>query len=146
MKMTRQPHDQYSKEALLEILAFFGGKSEAQRFLHQAVETLVALSDQGPLFRNVFDVFHKWHEDTKTQENLTPEDKELLMVLSPAYEKSRTQALLEGMLQGREQGKQQGCLDERQFYVENLLKLRFGIDEALSQLNVSPTHNRQLST
>ena len=34
MKMTRQPHDQYSKEALLEILAFFGGKSEAQRFIH----------------------------------------------------------------------------------------------------------------
>ncbi len=34
MKMTRQPYDQYSKEALLEILAFFGGKSEAQRFIH----------------------------------------------------------------------------------------------------------------
>ncbi|OQY44450.1 MAG: hypothetical protein B6247_30235 [Candidatus Parabeggiatoa sp. nov. 2] len=32
MKMTRQPHDQYSKEALLEIL--FGGKSEAQRPIH----------------------------------------------------------------------------------------------------------------
>jgi hypothetical protein len=34
MKMTRQPYDQYSKEALLEILAFFGGKSEAQRPIH----------------------------------------------------------------------------------------------------------------
>ncbi|RKZ49347.1 MAG: hypothetical protein DRR16_23555 [Candidatus Parabeggiatoa sp. nov. 3] len=32
MKMTRQPHDQYSKEALLEILAFFGGKSISYQF------------------------------------------------------------------------------------------------------------------
>jgi len=34
MKMTRQPHDQYSKEALLEILAFFWGKYESQRPIH----------------------------------------------------------------------------------------------------------------
>ena len=40
------------------------------------------------------------------------------MTLSPAYEKSRMQTILQ----------------ERQFYVENLLKLRFGVDEALSQL------------
>jgi hypothetical protein len=52
---------------------------------------------------NVLDVFHKWHEDIKAQDDLTPEDKELLMILSPAYEKSRTQALLEGMLKGQQQ-------------------------------------------
>ena len=277
MKMTRQPHDQYSKEALLEILAFFGGKSEAQRFIHpkevyyadicfeppptlsktdlkkvgvlgnmittpclieyfwtpptqmetrlclmklfswhgdilreakrkkkemdeknpqqnlqeilpkvlprlwilttsaskeylasfdfkprqswckgfyffvgeamntgivvidelpetletvwlrilgtdktqqKAIETFATLKDKGLLLDNVLDVFHKWHEDTRAQDNLTPEDKELLMTLSPAYEKSRMQTILQ----------------ERQFYVENLLKLRFGVDEALSQL------------
>jgi len=103
------------------------GKSKTQQ---KAIETLANKDDQSPLFNNVFDVFHKWHEDTKTQDNLTPEDKELLMILSPAYEKSRTQALLEGMLQGREQGQ----LDERHFYIKNLLKLRFGVDEELSQL------------
>jgi hypothetical protein len=91
------------------------GKGKTQQ---QAIETLTTLEDQGRLLFNVLDVFYKWHEDTKTQDQLTPEDKELLMILSPAYEKSRTQAILQ----------------ERQFYVENLLKLRFGVDKALSQL------------
>ena len=44
------------------------------------------------------------------------------MISSPAYEKSRTQAML------------QGHLEERHLVVKNLLKLRFGVDEALSQL------------
>jgi len=90
------------------------GKDKTQQ---KAIETLATL-DKGPLLDNVLDVFYKWHEDTQAQDHLTPEDKELLMILSPAYEKSRNQLLLQ----------------ERQFYVENLLKLRFGIDEALSQL------------
>ncbi|RKZ68294.1 MAG: hypothetical protein DRQ99_04200 [Candidatus Parabeggiatoa sp. nov. 3] len=280
MKMTRQPHDQYSKEALLEILAFFGGKSEAQRFIHpkevyyadisfeppptltktdlekvgvlgdmiatpclieyfwtpptqmetrlclmklfswhgdilreakrkqkeikaknlqqllpkvlpklwilttsasqeflasfdfkphrsewcegfyfvgeamntgivvidelpetletvwlrifgkgktqqKAIETLATLEDQEPLLDNVLDVFHKWHEDTQAQDHLTPEDKELLMILSPAYEKSRTQAIVEGVLKGR--------LESQRVFVKSWLQSRFGdIDSALS--------------
>ena len=40
------------------------------------------------------------------------------MILSPAYEKSRTQAILQ----------------ERHSVVEKLLNLRFGVDETLSQL------------
>ncbi len=103
------------------------GKGKTQQ---KAIETLATLEDKEPLLENVLDVFHKWHEDTQAQDHLTPEDKELLMILSPAYEKSRTQAIVEGVLKGQEQGR----LDERKFYVNNLMKLRFGIDEALSQL------------
>jgi len=282
MKMTRQPHDQYSKEALLEILAFFGGKSEAQRFIHpkevyyadicfeppptlsktdlkkvgvlgnmittpclieyfwtpptqmetrlclmklfswhgdilreakrkkkemdeknpqqvknlqevlpkvlpklwilttsasqeflasfyvkasqpkwckgfyffgeamntgivvidelpetletvwlrilgtdktqqKAIETFATLKDKGLLLNNVLDVFYKWHEDTKAQDDLTTEDKELLMTLSPAYEKSRMQAIL------------QGRLETQRVFVKSWLQSRFGeIDKALS--------------
>jgi len=40
--------------------------------------------------------------------------------------KSRTQAMFEGFKQGH--------LEERYSVVENLLKLRFGVDETLSQL------------
>ena len=114
------------------------GKGKTQQ---KAIETLASLDDKGPLFRNVFDVFHKWHEDTQAQDNLTPEDKELLMILSPAYEKSRTLALLEGMLQGREQGReqgiqqgiQQGRLETQRVFVKSWLQSRFGkIDSALS--------------
>ncbi|EDN69004.1 conserved hypothetical protein [Beggiatoa sp. PS] len=98
------------------------GKGQTQL---QAVETLATLDDHGPLFQNVFDVFYKWHEDTKAQDHLTPEDKELLMILSPAYEKSRTQALLEGMLQGR--------LESQRVFVKSWLESRFGeIDNTLS--------------
>jgi hypothetical protein len=95
------------------------GKGDTQQ---RAIKTLATLEDKGPLLDNVLDVFHKWHEDTKAQDHLTPEDKELLMILSPAYEKSRNQAML------------QGHLEERYSVVENLLKLRFGVDETLSQL------------
>jgi hypothetical protein len=287
MKMTRQPHDQYSKEALLEILAFFGGKSEAQRFIHpkevyyadisfeppptlmkkdlkkvgilgdmittpclieyfwtpptqmetrlcimklfswhgdlfreakkkqkeikarnvqqllpevlpklwilttsisqaflasfdfkphqsewckgvyflsgeamntgivvidelpetldtvwlrifgkgvtqkKAIETLATLEDQAPLLDNVLDVFHKWHEDTKAQGDLTPEEKELLMILSPAYEKSRTQAIVEGVIKGQEQGR----LESQRIFVKSWLESRFGeIDSRLSSV------------
>jgi len=95
------------------------GKGETQQ---QAIKTLATLEDKGLLLDNVLDIFHKWHEDTKAQDHLTPEDQELLMILSPAYEKSRNQAML------------QGHIEERYSVVENLLKLRFGVDETLSQL------------
>jgi len=94
------------------------GKGKTQQ---KAVETLTSLDDRGILLDNVLDVFHKWHEDTKAQDNLTPEDKELLMILSPAYEKSRTQARL------------QGRLETQRVFVKSWLQSRFGkIDKALS--------------
>ena len=111
------------------------GKGETQQ---QAIKTLATLEDKGPLLDNVLDIFHKWHEDTKAQDHLTPEDKELLMILSPAYEKSRNQAMLEGMQIGLLLGLQQSLQSQKSHLdkqlIENLLKLRFGIDEALSQL------------
>ena len=94
------------------------GKGKTQQ---KAIETLATLEDREPLLDNVLDVFHKWHEDTKAQDNLTPEDKELLMILSPAYEKSRTQAIL------------QGRLESQRVFVKSWLESRFGdIDSALS--------------
>ena len=107
------------------------GKGKIQQ---KAIKTFATLKYKGPLLDNVLDIFHKWHEDTKAQDHLTPEDEELLMILSPAYEKSRTQALLEGMLRGQKQGVQQGHLEERHSVVEKMLKLRFGVDETLSQV------------
>jgi hypothetical protein len=96
------------------------GKGETQQ---QAIKTLATLEDKGPLLDNVLDVFHKWHEDTKAQDHLTPEDKELLMILSPAYEKSRNQAML------------QGRLETQRVFVKSWLQSRFGeIDKALSQV------------
>jgi hypothetical protein len=51
------------------------------------------------------------------------------MILSPAYEKSRTQALLEGMLKGQ----QQGIRQTQRVFVKSWLESRFGeIDNALS--------------
>lgn len=98
------------------------GKGKTQQ---KAIETLATLEDQEPLLDNVLDVFHKWHEDTQAQDHLTPEDKELLMILSPAYEKSRTQAIVEGVLKGR--------LESQRVFVKSWLQSRFGdIDSALS--------------
>jgi len=51
------------------------------------------------------------------------------MILSPAYEKSRTQAIVEGVLKGQEQGR----LESQRVFVKSWLQYRFGdIDSALS--------------
>ena len=56
------------------------------------------------------------------------------MNLSRAYFKWREETLLQGLQKGLQKGLQQGHLEERHLLVENMLKLRFGVDETLSQV------------
>ncbi len=89
----------------------------------EAIKTLATLKDKEPLHSQVLDVLHKWHADVLVQDDLTPKEEELLMILSPAYEESRRKAI------------QQGIREDRHLVVENMLKLRFGeIDNRLSQV------------
>jgi hypothetical protein len=61
----------------------------------------------------------------ETGENLTEEDRELLMKLSPAYLRWREETLQEGRLEGRQQ--------DRREMVVNLLRVRFGsLDDQLA--------------
>lgn len=76
------------------------------------------------------------------RENLTEDDRELLMNLTPAYlqwrEETLRQGREEGLQEGLQTGLQQGRLEERRLLVENLLRIRFtSIDETLAKV-ISP--------
>lgn len=95
------------------------GRDATQR---QAVEELVALSEGHPFRRNVLELLANWRINLTVSENVSNDDRELIMNLSPAYLRWREQTL--------EEGKQ----EVRQQMVENLIMVRFGsLDEELAR-------------
>jgi hypothetical protein len=95
--------------------------------LQNAVSTLANFPHKKPLHDNVLEVCYKWHTELKETPDLTPEDEELLMMLSPAYEKARQKAVQEG---------QQAALQQtRSEFVTQLLKTKYEvIDDTLLQV------------
>ncbi|MFB2876271.1 hypothetical protein [Floridanema aerugineum] len=90
--MTRQPHDQFAKQYLEELLV-------------------------------------------ERKENLTEDERELIMNLTPAYLEWRENTLREGMREGIQEGIREGSLQERRLVVGNLLRLRFdSVDEELAKV------------
>jgi hypothetical protein len=85
----------------------------------QAVQELVALPPENLVRRNVLEIVYKWRINVMTQQELTEDDRELMMNLTQAYEEARAQAVREGLQQ----------------VVENLLRYRFGsVDEELAKV------------
>ncbi len=99
----------------------------------QAINELVALPDGHPLRRNILEILANWRikiDKIEESEDLTEDERELIMNLSPAYLRWREETLE----QGREQGKEQGNLEGQRLMVENLLAGRFGtVDLELSR-------------
>lgn len=96
----------------------------------QAIDELLALPKENPLRRNILEILANWRINVNESENLSEEDRELLMNLSPAYLRWQEETLQKG----RQEGRQEGRLEERQQMVENVLKARFGsLDEELSE-------------
>lgn len=85
----------------------------------QTIAELIALPPGNPLRRNVLELISIWRVNLQKKENLTKDERELIVNLSPAYMQWREDTLREG----------------RQEVVENLLRERFGnVDEALSRV------------
>jgi hypothetical protein len=92
----------------------------------QAVNELLALPEGHPLRGNILELLGNWRVNVAVSENLSEEDRELLMNLSPAYLKWREETLQKGRQEGRLEGQRQ--------MVENVLKARFGsLDDELSE-------------
>lgn len=112
------------------------GKSTTQR---QAVNELLSLAVEHPLRRNILEILANWRINVEVSENVSDEDRELLMNLSPAYLRWREDTLQEGKQEGRQEGRQEG----QRLMVENFLEARFGsldrellpIVDRLMQLN-----------
>jgi len=107
------------------------GKGATQE---QAIDELIALPPEHPLRSNVLELISTWRVNLESKENLTEDERELIMQLSPAYLKWRDDTLREGRQEGRQEGLQAGRLEGERLVVENLLKIRFGsLDESLSR-------------
>ena len=93
------------------------------------VRELVALPKEHPFRRNILPILSNWRINVERSENLSDEDRELIMNLSPAYLKWQEETLQQGRLEGREEGR----LEEWRQMVESFLRVRFGsLDEELS--------------
>lgn len=92
------------------------GKGTVQK---QAINELTALPEDNPLRVNALELLYNLRVILETNQNLEPEDRELIMELSPLYLERLDAALHQG----------------QRIVVENLLKIRFGVlDEELQSI------------
>jgi hypothetical protein len=92
------------------------GKGGTQK---RAVEELVQLPEQNPFRENLLEILANWRKNLELRDNLSTEEQEDIMNLSPAY------------LQQREDWK----IEERHSLIASLLEGRFGtVDSELSGL------------
>jgi hypothetical protein len=91
------------------------GKGATQK---QAINELLALAVEHPFRMKTLEQISMWRINIESQQNVSEEDRELIMNLSPAYVEWRQATLQEGQRSGR--------LEERRLFVENLLRIRFG--------------------
>ncbi|OCQ99929.1 hypothetical protein BCD64_02290 [Nostoc sp. MBR 210] len=92
------------------------GKGGTQK---RAVEELTELPEQNPFRENLLEILADWRKNLELRDNLTREEQEVIMNLSPAY------------LQQQEDWKQEGQLS----MIASLLEARFGtLDSELSVL------------
>lgn len=116
------------------------GKGATQQ---RAIDEIFALPQTDPLRDNILELIATWQVNIQLRDDLTEDDQELLMNLTPAYlqwreetlQRGRQEGLQMGLQQGVQQGIQQGRVEGQRIFVENLLIARFGaIDEALSRI------------
>jgi hypothetical protein len=108
------------------------GKGGTQK---RAVEELVELPGSNPFRENLLEILANWRKNLELRDNLSREEQEAIMNLSPAYLKQREEWKLEGKQEGRQEGRQEGTLEERHSMIASLLEGRFGtLDEELSGL------------
>lgn len=97
------------------------GRGNTQK---QAVNELVELPSTNPFRHNLLEILANWRKNLELRDNLSKEQKETIMNLSPAYLQQREQWKVEGKLEGKLEGIQE--------MVEGLLMTRFNnLDEQL---------------
>lgn len=101
------------------------GRGETQL---QAVTQLLALPENNQLRQNTLRLITNWRiVVVQQQDELTEDDRELIMNLSQAYQQWEETT--------KQQGIQEGVQLERRQVVENLLRFRFGtVDEELARV------------
>ncbi|MFN9617215.1 MAG: hypothetical protein ACK55Q_19070, partial [Dolichospermum sp.] len=89
----------------------------------RAVEELTELPENNPFRENLLEILADWRKNLELRDNLSREEEEVIMNLSPAY------------LQQIEDWKQEGKLEAELYLITSLMEGRFGsLDAELSGL------------
>ncbi|MFB2836446.1 hypothetical protein [Floridanema evergladense] len=100
------------------------GKGRVQQ---QAIDDLAKLPENDPLRIVVLELLSNLKTILEVNQNLAPEEQDLIMRLSPLYEQRLAEATQQGIGQGVRQG--------QRIFVENLLRAKFGeLDEELTAI------------
>ncbi|GCA91783.1 hypothetical protein [Microcystis aeruginosa] len=104
------------------------GKGGTQK---RAVEELVQLPEGNPFQENLLEILANWRKSLELRDNLSTEEQEEIMNLSPAYLQQREEWKQEGIQEGIQRGSLEGQLS----LITSLLEGRFGpLDAELSGL------------
>ncbi len=95
------------------------GKGKIQQ---NAIEEILALPKDDDRRTKTVQLLSTWKITIEVTEETDAEDRELIMMLSQAYQEWEEKTKLQGLLQGQ------------RLVVENLLKARFGEDEQLASI------------
>ncbi|NEO74710.1 DUF4351 domain-containing protein, partial [Moorena sp. SIO3H5] len=106
------------------------GKGRTQK---QAVEELVQLSSESSRWNQLLEILASWRKNIEVKDNVSDEDRELIMNLSPAYLKQREEWRQEGLQEGLQEGEKKILL--------RLLKQRFGdiapdLEQTITSLSI----------
>ena len=100
------------------------GKGGTQK---RAVEELGELTTDNPYREYLLEILANWRKNLEVRDNLSSEEQEVIMNLSPAYLKQREE--------WKEEGKQEGEVEGQLSLITSLLEGRFGaLDPELSGL------------
>jgi hypothetical protein len=98
------------------------GKGGTQK---RAVEELTELPENNPFRENLLEILADWRKNLELRDNLSKEQEEVIMNLSPAY--------LQQIEDWKQEGKQEGKLEAELYFITSLLEGRFGsLDAELS--------------
>ena len=93
----------------------------------QALQELSQLPPDNPAREIALELLYNLRAILEARQNLAPEERELIMELSPLY--------LQRLQTVKEEGIQQGIQQEQRLMVESMLQVKFGsVDAELSQI------------
>ncbi|MEA5616679.1 hypothetical protein VB711_02325 [Cronbergia sp. UHCC 0137] len=118
------------------------GKGKTQK---KAIEELVKVSEENEQWNYLLEILASWRKNIEVKDDISDEERDLIMSLSPAYLKQREEWRQEGLQTGRQEGRQEGLQtglqtgiqtgrqEELHLMVVSLLTARFGtLDQELS--------------
>ena len=98
------------------------GKGGTQK---RAVEELTELPENNPFRENLLEILADWRKNLELRDNLSREEEEVIMNLSPAY--------LQQIEDWKQEVKQEGKLEAELYFITSLLEGHFGsLDAELS--------------